>query len=344
MRAAVVGVTGYSGTELFRILSGHPEIEEINLYARRKEDNAPRYLNKEVSAFRSIGKELLPYNPEKIMAENDVVFFAVPAGVTSGLAAPYIEKGFPVIDLSGDFRLKDPGEYEKWYGKKAAPKEELEQAFYGLADFYKPDTSYIANPGCYATATILGIAPLLIRHLVKPDSLIVDAKSGVSGSGKKLTETSHYPVINENALLYKVNRHQHVPEILQQLKKFDDEVSALQFSTTLLPITRGIMATVYAKPKEADFDVEQLKKAYEEVYEGRKCVRVLEEGFPQIKDVQYSNYCDIGVAFDEASRTISVVSVIDNLVKGAAGQAVQNMNNYFGLDELCGLPAVPAWP
>ena len=167
----------------------------------------------------------------------------------------------------------------------------------------------------------------------------------VSGSGKKLTENSHYPVINENALLYKINSHQHVPEILQQLKKFDSGIESLQFSTTLIPITRGIMATIYAKPKDADgFNLEALKKAYAEVYHGKKCVRVLEEGFPQIKDVQYSNYCDIGVAYDELSKTISVVSVIDNLVKGAAGQAVQNMNDYFGLDELCGLPKVPAWP
>ena len=225
-------------------------------------------------------------------------------------------------------------EYEKWYKKPAAPKEELEASCYGLADFYKPDTSYIANPGCYATATILGIAPLLLKQLIKLDSLIVDAKSGVSGSGKKLTENSHYPVINENALLYKINSHQHIPEILQQLKKFDSGIESLQFSTTLIPITRGIMATIYAKPKDADgFNLEALKKAYAEVYHGKKCVRVLEEGFPQIKDVQYSNYCDIGVAYDELSKTISVVSVIDNLVKGAAGQAVQNMNDYFGLDE-----------
>ena len=185
----------------------------------------------------------------------------------------------------------------------------------------------------------------MLKQLIKLDSLIVDAKSGVSGSGKKLTENSHYPVINENALLYKINSHQHVPEILQQLKKFDSGIESLQFSTTLIPITRGIMATIYAKPKDADgFNLEVLKKAYAEVYHGKKCVRVLEEGFPQIKDVQYSNYCDIGVAYDELSKTISVVSVIDNLVKGAAGQAVQNMNDYFGLDELCGLPKVPAWP
>lgn len=162
--------------------------------------------------------------------------------------------------------------------------------------------------------------------------------------GKKLTENSHYPVINENALLYKINSHQHVPEILQQLKKFDSGIESLQFSTTLIPITRGIMATIYAKPKDADgFNLEALKKHMRKFITAKNA-SVLEEGFPQIKDVQYSNYCDIGVAYDELSKTISVVSVIDNLVKGAAGQAVQNMNDYFGLDELCGLPKVPAWP
>ncbi|MCP0886865.1 N-acetyl-gamma-glutamyl-phosphate reductase [Ligilactobacillus sp. WILCCON 0076] len=343
MQAAVVGVTGYSGTVLYQLLTQHPAIEQINLYDHANGSDTVRYLDEEISAFRNQHIILRRYDAAAIMADNDVLFFATPAGVTSQLVQPYLEKNFPVIDLSGDMRLKDAKCYAKWYHKKAATVDQLAKASYGLAEFNTPTSNYIANPGCYATATLLGLAPLVLEKMVQVDSIIVDAKSGVSGAGKKLAASSHYAFINENAYVYKVNQHQHIPEIMQQLKIWDEKIKTIQFTTTLLPITRGIMATIYAKPKQ-DCTLENLKKAFNKYYVDKPFVRVLDEGLPNIKDVTYSNYCDIGFAYNEESQTIMIVSVIDNLLKGASGQAVQNMNKLFEMAENTGLPVVSMWP
>lgn len=343
MNVAIIGVTGYSGTVLYQLLNQHPAVENIHLYGHQKDVAKPRFLNDEVEAFCDRRILIEPYDVRKIMAENDVVFFATPAGVTSKLAKPYLEAGFPVIDLSGDMRLKDPAAYEKWYHKDAAPAAELAQAQYGLADFNAVQKGYVANPGCYATATLLGLAPLIKSHLIEPDSIIVDAKSGFSGAGKKLTTSSHFAWINENSQPYKVNQHQHIPEIIQQLQVWDQNVKALQFTTTLIPVTRGIMASIYAKPLPGVDEI-QLDKAFEECYGKRRFIRLIKNGWPSIKEVSHSNFCDLGWALDPNSHTILVVSVIDNLMKGAAGQAVQNLNHMFELDETLGLPMIPSWP
>ncbi|HAM87739.1 MAG TPA: N-acetyl-gamma-glutamyl-phosphate reductase [Lactobacillus sp.] len=342
MNAAIIGVTGYSGTVLYQLLSQHPAVENIHLYGHQ-DTAAPRFLNDEIEAFCDRRIMIEPYDVRKIMAENDVVFFATPAGVTAKLAQPYLDADFPVIDLSGDMRLKDPKEYAKWYHKDPAPADQLAKAQYGLAEFNTVHAGYVANPGCYATATLLGLAPLIKKHLIDPDSIIVDAKSGLSGAGKKLTTSSHFAWINENSQPYKVNQHQHIPEILQQLQQWDASVKALQFTTTLIPVTRGIMASIYAKPLPG-VDEEKLTAAFEECYGKRRFVRLIKNGWPSIKEVSHSNFCDLGWALDHNSHTILVVSVIDNLMKGAAGQAVQNLNHMFELDETLGLPMIPNWP
>lgn len=344
MKVSLVGVTGYSGMVLYHLLSQHPQVEQILLFGHsstttdethRSTSDLPTYLN--------ISDPLLPYDCQVIEERSDVVFFATPAGVTSQIAQPLINDNFPVIDLSGDYRLKEPLQYQKWYHKTPAAKEALQKASYNLADLSKPDSNYVANPGCYATATLLGLAPLVINHLIEPDSIIVDAKSGLSGAGKKLTTNSHYAYINENMLPYKVNQHQHIPEICQQLHQWNDQVTSLQFTTTLVLMTRGILASIYAKAIKPT-STEQLQEVYQTFYTDHPWVRVYLDGFPSVKNVSHSNYCDLGISYNEATNTIFVGSVIDNLVKGAAGQAIQNMNHLFNFDETMGFNLIPDIP
>lgn len=338
MDVAILGVSGYSGSVLYKLLQEHPKVNKVNLYSRHPN----RYLHTTISAFKNQPDLLKPYDPQEIMATNDLLFLATPAGVSSQLALDFLAANFPVIDLSGDMRLKDPLSYEKWYQKKAAPKEALAQVTYGLAEFEKVG-KYIANPGCYATATLLALAPLVKEDIIKPNSIIVDAKSGLSGAGKKLSTNSHYAYINENAVTYKVNKHQHIPEIMQELTKWNPSIGPIQFTTTLIPITRGIMVSAYVELKEALTQV-KLEAIFKNCYQDCPWVRFSGKELPMIKDVSHSNYCDIGLVYNSLTNKVLVVSVIDNLLKGASGQAIQNFNKLYGFDEMLGLPALPAWP
>lgn len=342
MHVAILGATGYSGTVLYGLLSQHPNVESINLYGHEG-GKGSRFFDNEVPAF-STHLPILPFNLAEIMSHNDLLFCATPAGVTKNLVAPFIEADFPVIDLSGDFRLKDPLIYKKWYNKEAAPSSLLSKSSYGLTEFpEKNTTKYIANPGCYATATLLGLAPLAIEHMIDPNSIIVDAKSGVSGAGKKLSTTSQYNFINENAWLYKMNKHQHIPEIMQKLREWDSKIPAIQFSTTLIPVTRGIMSTIYLKPIK-HYTNDEILTSFHKHYDNAPFVRFKENYLPAIKEVTGSNYCDIGVNYNPVTNTITIVSVIDNLMKGAAGQAVQNFNLFWNLTPTSGLPLLPVFP
>lgn len=344
MKVSLVGVTGYSGMALYHLLSQHPQVEQILLFGHQATTtDEARQLAEEVPAYQNINAQLLPFDPQVVEGQTDVIFFATPAGVTSQIAQPFIEDNFPVIDLSGDYRLKDPVQYQKWYHKAPAVSDSLQKASYNLADLSKPTSNYVANPGCYATATLLGLAPLVINQLIDPDSIIVDAKSGLSGAGKKLTESSHYAYINENMLPYKVNHHQHIPEISQQLHQWDEQVHGLQFTTTLVPMTRGILASIYAKAAQPT-STEELQKLYQDFYADHPWVRVYADGYPSVKNVSHSNYCDVGISYNEANNTIFIGSVIDNLVKGAAGQAMQNMNHLFNFDETMGFTLLPDIP
>lgn len=343
MEIGIIGATGYSGNVLYNLMKQHPQVTAINLYGHQQ-DSALRYLDEEVPAFQGERLPIRPFNPTKIMQENDCLFFATPAGVSKNLALPLIDANFPVIDLSGDFRLKDPADYLKWYQQPAAAKSQLAQAAYGLCEFNQQVTkSYIANPGCYATATLLGLAPLIIEHLVDLKSLIVDAKSGVSGAGKKLSSSSHFSFINENAWLYKLNQHKHIPEILQQMQLWNSQAQAIQFSTTLIPITRGIMATIYAQVKSG-ITPNDIETAYQKYYQTAPFVRWRGTELPMIKNVTGSNYCDLGYGYNPTTKMVTVVSVIDNLLKGAAGQAVQNFNLMWHFPETTGLPQLPTFP
>lgn len=343
MKVAVVGVTGYAGMVLYQLLKSHPEVSQINLYGHDQKQAQPLY-----EAVPQFGPTettpLLPYDAEAIMADNQVVFFATSAGITNTLAIPFIKAHFPVIDLSGDYRLKDPAQYEKWYHKPAADAKALQAAHFGLAEFENAQgQTYIANPGCYATATLLGLAPLVQQHLIVKDSLIVDAKSGTSGAGKKLTALTHFSQTNENIQLYGINTHKHIPEIMQEVQTWDPEIPALQFTTTLLPVTTGLMATIYAKAAPG-VDGAAIAKAFNDTYQNDFFVRFTGEQLPTLKQVVGSNFTDIGAVYNPVTNTILVVSVIDNVIKGAGGQAIQNFNQLFHFDPLAGLPTTVALP
>lgn len=341
MNVALVGVTGYSGMVLHQLLQQHPEVATVRLFGHP--DSQPQPLMEAVPNFVADQTLIEPLDTATVMASCDVIFFATSAGVTTELAGPFIEADFPVIDLSGDYRLQDPQTFTKWYHKPAPATAALQNSHYGLVEFANAaGHNYIANPGCYATATLLGLAPLVQQQLIDPASIIVDAKSGTSGAGKKLAASTHFSQTDENLQLYKVNQHQHIPEIMQQLKIWNANVPAIQFTTTLLPIVRGIMDTIYAK---SEATAEQLQAAFTATYADSPFVRVLPAGqLPTLKEVVGTNYCDLGISYNPVTHTVLVISVIDNLVKGAAGQAVQNFNQHFGFDATAGLQLATVLP
>lgn len=259
--------------------------------------------------------------------------------MSQNLALAFIDADFPVIDLSGDFRLNKVETYEKWYKNTNVKNEYLLKSEYHLADIGKASGNYIANPGCYATATLLALYPSVKNEMIDLNSIIVDAKSGLSGAGKTLSESSHFVNVADNMSMYKVNAHQHIPEIAQQLKIWNPNFQALQFSTSLIPVIRGIFVSTYAKVV-SNFDIDQIRRAYVEAFLDKPFVRIRRQ-MPQLSDVIGTNFCDIGLAYNPVTNVLSIVSVIDNLMKGAAGQAVQNFNQLFGYDESLGLNFLP---
>ena len=346
MKVGLVGVTGYAGTVLYQLLLQHPEIDEIVLYGHSQ-------VNIHLSAVApylagASDPMIHAFSPAEVMQATDCVFFATSAGVTSQVAHEFIAADFPVIDLSGDMRLKDPASYEQWYHKAPAAAADLAAASYGLSDFKPLLTNYVANPGCYATATLLGFAPLVQNQLVDTGSLIVDAKSGLSGAGKKLGTSSHFMNANENVTLYKPNAHQHIPEIIQQLHAWDPKVTTLQFMTTLIPVDRGIMAAIYAHVDKglaeqgAAVVDKVLTQAFQDTYANDADVHLAGNALPSIKDVAYSNLTALGWVYNASTGVVTVVSVIDNMLKGAAGQAMQNFNRLFGFSEMTAVPLQPA--
>ncbi|NLI68268.1 MAG: N-acetyl-gamma-glutamyl-phosphate reductase [Bacilli bacterium] len=346
MKVAIVGATGYGGLELVRMLKNHPHVSIHSIHASSQFGEPLTNTYPHMEKFMNM--QLEPVNVEKLAEEVDLVFTATPSGVARELAPQFIEKGVKVIDLSGDFRIKDQEAYRQWYGLEPSDKRLLEEAVYGLSEWldveHLNDKKLIANPGCFPTGVLLGLIPLVKENIVDEQSIIVDAKTGVSGAGKGLSPAVHFSETNENFKIYKVNRHQHTPEIEQGLRMFNEHVEAITFSTHLAPMTRGIMATIYANAKVA-VNQKQLIALFKEAYEGDFFVRVRDEGdFPATKEVYGSNFCDIGVAYDDRTGRITVVTVIDNLVKGASGQAVQNMNKWLGFDEKAGIDFMPVYP
>ncbi|MFK9094049.1 N-acetyl-gamma-glutamyl-phosphate reductase [Bacillus salipaludis] len=345
MKAAIIGGTGYGSIELVRLINKHPYMEIGSVVSNSQagfsfSDVYPHLSN-------SIVQPLETFNVDRLSEENDIVFFATPSGISSKLVPKLIEKGKKCVDLSGDFRLRNAEEYESWYKHSPADEKYINQATYGLSEIYaeKIKTSnLIANPGCYPTASTLGLLPILKTNLADYESIIIDAKSGVSGAGRGLSLTAHYAEINENLKAYKLGAHQHIPEIEQVLQDELGNPITITFTTHLVPMTRGIMCTIYVKLKE-NINTNEIHHIYSEFYKNKPFVRVRPEGtIPATKEVCGSNYCDIGLHVDPRTNRLTIVSVIDNLVKGAAGQAIQNVNIMNGWAEQTGLTDIPMYP
>lgn len=341
---SVIGVTGYSGVELLRLLHGHPEFNIHSIHSTKPEGLISSLFPHLTSLITC---DLDRVDVNRIAEESDLVFFATPSGVSRDLAEAFFDKDIRIIDLSGDLRLKNKDNYEKWYGKEAAADSILEKAVYGLSEWNANEimnAKIVANPGCYPTAVLLGLAPAMLEKVIHLDSLIIDAKSGLTGAGKTPSNETHFSNMNENFKIYKVNKHQHIPEIEQQLLLWDGNSQPITFSTHLMPINRGIQATIYAKVNNG-FDANEMLSLYEAIYHKSPFVRVRKKGeFPHVKEVCGSNFCDIGLDVDDRTGRVTIVSVIDNLVKGAAGQAIQNANLMFGLKQDVGLYHLPMFP
>ncbi|QCT04548.1 N-acetyl-gamma-glutamyl-phosphate reductase [Paenibacillus algicola] len=345
IRVAIVGSTGYGGVELIRLLQHHPNVEITSVISSSSSgvpisDGFPHLTN-------IIKRNLDGVDPAEMAERADLVFTATPSGVSAKLVPQLLEAGLKVVDLSGDFRLKDGAAYEKWYKHDAPDADVLASAVYGLCEIYGEqvrEVDFISNPGCYPTATLLGLIPALKAGWIDHSGIIIDAKSGVSGAGRGTSLTTHYAEINENFKAYKVNKHQHIPEIEQVLSQESGQEVTVTFTTHLVPMTRGIMSTMYA-PLLGHYSEEDFIQLYREYYKDRPFVRVRSQGiWPSTKEVSGSNFCDIGFAVDERTGRVTVISVIDNVVKGAAGQAIQNLNLMMGWEESLGLAFTPVYP
>lgn len=334
INAAIMGATGYAGEELISILLNHPEVRIKNVCAKI---DKPAQLSKIYPKFKN-RIELSCAEPDikEICAACDLIFLALPHTVSMEFVPALIKAGKRVIDLSADYRFKDVKSYEKYYAKHK-DRQNLPIAVYGLPEIYRAkikSAKLIANPGCYPTAGILGLAPLVAMGLAQADSIIIDAKSGVTGAGRKLAEGFLFPEVNENFKAYKIDSHQHAPEIDQELSKLSGKKLKVTFVPHLLPLSRGILATIYVKKTHSK--TQGLSGLYKKFYKKEPFVRIKDEGgFPSLKDVAGTNFCDIGIK--EGGDKIIIVAAIDNLLKGASGQAVQNMNIMCGFNEGAGL-------
>jgi len=346
IKAGVIGAAGYGGGELVRLLCQHPEAEPVMLTGHSNAGKNIVELYPHLRGFIDLPVEKLDI--EKMAAACDVVFLALPHGHAVETATELIARGVKVIDLGADFRFHDTDVYEKWYGVEHKNHELAQEAVYGLPEIWRDKikgAQLIGNPGCFPTSVALGLYPLAKHKLIDLNSVIIDSKSGVSGAGRTPAANTVYSECNESINAYKVAAHRHTPEMEQSLRRISGEADfTINFTPHLTPMTRGILSTIYAnvKPEAKDTD---FKALYEETYKDEYFVRVLPgELWPQTKHVSGSNFCDINLKYDPRTGRVIICSVIDNLVKGAAGQAVQNMNILFGLEENTGLKQVPMYP
>ncbi len=342
MKAAIVGATGYTGSELVRILHQHPKVD---ITVITSESRAGEKFSDVHPFFRDIFETELESVNNLDRYQPDIVFLALPHGISMEFAEKLSEKAYRLIDLSGDFRLDSPKVYEEWYGKKHTWPEGFNKAVFGLPELFSEPIKkapLVANPGCFPTGAILGAAPLIASGSVETDPVIVDSKTGVTGAGVKAKTVTHFPNVNDNFKPYGMKNHRHTIEIQGTLQKLSRDPAMVQFTPHLLPVDRGIISTIYLKPEGA-ITQKSLEQIYRDYYDQAPFVRLCGQP-PAIKDVRGTNYCDIFATYDDRTGLIIVVTAIDNLVKGAAGQAVQNMNLMLGLDETMGLRQIPLNP
>lgn len=341
-KVGIVGASGYTGSELVRLLAHHPDVTlefvTSETYSGKQiSDIYPHLLDLADIELVSIDK-VSDFEP-------DLVFLALPHGVSMNFVRDHGIDDFITIDLSGDFRFSSRGIYEEWYNKSHVSSEFMEHSVYGLPELFRDkirNARLIANPGCYPTSAILALAPLIKHGFINPSSIVVDSKSGVTGAGAKPKEGLHFPDVFGNFSAYSLVNHRHTPEIENTLLNYSGYSTEILFTPHLLPIDRGILTTTYSTPKK-EVNREMVEELFHSVYEKEHFVRVFDSP-PSLKNIRGSNYCDIHAAYDERTHKIITISTIDNLVKGAAGQAVQNMNIVFGLIESTGLKHIPLNP
>ncbi len=344
LKVAIVGASGYTGIELLRILYGHPEVAVTCVTSERSAGKPIAGIFPTVRGRSNYILENL--EPVRVADKADLIFTALPHKAAMEVVPTFLQMGKKVIDLSADYRLRKPSEYATWYEPHMNP-ELLQKAVYGLPEIRRnkiKKADLVANPGCYPTSIILGLAPLLKKNAVELHSIIADSKSGVSGAGRSAKVDTLFCEVNNGFKAYGVASHRHTPEIEQELSLLAGEEFKISFTPHLVPMNRGILSTIYAKLKE-DCSTAQVLEMYDEFYQGEAFIRILPEGdFPSTLHVQGSNFCDIGLTVDKRTGRVIVVSAIDNLIKGASGQAVQNMNIINGLPESLGLETLPMFP
>ncbi len=342
IKVGIIGATGYAGSELVRFLSRHPNVN-IELIT------SETYQGKQFTDLHPQYEGILDFQLESMADidnhDLDVVFLALPHGVSMEFVQNNADKSFKIIDLSGDFRLNSAKTYTRWYQLEHVYPEGLEHAVFGLPELFKKNIQHanlVANPGCFPVSAILALAPLVSQQLIAPQHIIIDSKTGVSGAGVKPKETTHFSNVNDNFKAYNLKKHRHTIEIQSILNQLTRDTLNIQFTPHLLPVDRGIFSTCYAFPVK-EVNEQMLCDLYTDFYQDATFVRISQH-IPSLKKVRGSNYCDIMVNHDERTNTIIILSAIDNLVKGAAGQAIENMNIMFGLNDDTGLLNVPLQP
>ena len=345
IKAGIIGATGYAGGELVRLLLGHKEAKIVwygsRSYVERK------YADIYQNMFQLVDDICQDDNMEAMAEQVDVIFTATPQGLCASLVKEEILHKVKIIDLSADFRIRDVSVYEKWYGMEHRAPQYMKEAVYGLCELNREaikKARLIANPGCYPTCSFLSVYPLVKEGLIDPDTLIIDAKSGTSGAGRGAKVDNLFCEVNENIKAYGVTGHRHTPEIEEQLSLAAGKQVLINFTPHLVPMQRGILVTAYASLKK-DISYEEVKAVYDRYYEKEYFVRVLPEDVcPQTRWVEGSNFVDVNFKIDPRTKRIVMMGAMDNLVKGAAGQAVQNMNLMFGCEEAEGLLMAPLFP
>ncbi len=356
IKASIIGATGYVGIELLRLLNSHPEVEIRNLISngnvgKKLKDVYPQFSGSNYDKY-----DLEDYSAVNL-SECDIVFTALPHGISQDMVADIYKQGVRIIDMSGDYRYKNIDIYQSWYNIEHKYPELAEKAVYGLVELNREEIRFaeiVANPGCYVTASLLGILPLLDNELINLNNIIIDAKSGVSGAGKSLKQSLLFNETQDSMKAYNLTTHRHTSEIeyiLNQVYKKNKEKSLsknnkdfnLIFTPHLIPIKRGILATIYLDLIK-DIQENQIINIYQDYYKKEQYVQVMKTTLPEIKYVVGSNYCHLGLKYDQRTGKIIVISVIDNLIKGSAGQAIQNMNVMFNLEENSGLDSTAIFP
>jgi N-acetyl-gamma-glutamyl-phosphate reductase len=330
IRVGILGATGYTALELIKILIRHPEVEIVALTSRQEGNPHVAMVHPQLAGRLDLRLE--DASPVAVAAKTDCVFSCLPHGTSATVVSQLLDANSRVVDFSADYRLSDPGTYAQWYGQKHPDPGRLGNVVYGLPELFRDSigsADLVANPGCYPTSAILALAPLLVRQLIEPGSIIVDSKSGVTGAGRTPKLTTHYPECNECVAAYNVGRHRHTPEIVQVLRMASNQDVQVIFTPHLVPMDRGILTTAYARPVRAVTE-QELFNALREFYAQQPFVRVVDH-LPATKDSQGTNFCDV------TARTVGdyviTISCLDNLVKGASGAAVQNFNLMFGFPE-----------